>query len=102
MGIYITLFNIIHNENEILLEPITNQRNKIKLSNILCISLIDNKKFIWKDGKGGKIGHMTYILDETIWTCGNKSCIEKYIGKKSMIKMIKDNFDKFSFKYNNT
>ncbi|MDR0676631.1 MAG: ROK family protein [Elusimicrobiota bacterium] len=70
---------------------------KSKYNNMLCVTLgtgvgggfiLNGKMFRGIDGTAGEIGHMTYIPDGLECPCGNKGCLERYVGKYGLNMLI--------------
>ncbi len=71
---------------------------KRRVRNLLCITVgtgigsglvIDGKLYHGTTGSAGELGHMTLFPDGVPCPCGNRGCLERYIGATAMAKEAK-------------
>lgn len=71
---------------------------KMRFKNLICITLgtgigggviVDGKLYRGSTGSAGEIGHLTYIPEGIICSCGNSGCFERYIGRDGVIALAK-------------
>jgi glucokinase len=71
---------------------------KRRVNNLICITVgtgiggglvIDGKLYHGATGSAGEIGHMTLYPEGVPCNCGNRGCLERYIGAKAMTQEAK-------------
>lgn len=71
---------------------------KRKVKNLLCVTLgtgvgggiiLDGKLYRGTTGSAGELGHMTLYPEGIQCSCGNKGCLERYVGAKAMTEEAK-------------
>ncbi|GHU70260.1 glucokinase [Clostridia bacterium] len=49
--------------------------------------IIDKKIYTGSHGVGGELGHLTFIADGEMCTCGKRGCLERYASATGMIRL---------------
>ncbi len=76
---------------------------KRKVNNLMCITLgtgigggfvLDGKLYHGASGKAGEVGHINLYPDGLRCNCGNRGCIERYIGSEYIVERMKEGIKK--------
>ncbi len=90
---------LIDNDANIAALGVCKHELKDRYKNVVCFTLgtgigggivIDRKIYYGNIGIAGELGHITLFPDGEKCNCGNRGCIERYIGQRWFIESVKD------------